>query len=250
MPFGYPVAAFSPADTDPCFCRSGRTFGECCGSRATHRHPPAGVQVMPGFVDAATCRQWVERLERRPRKRARIFDPARSAPGRPVYVEDPSRVCDDVNPGVLRSRINDCIARGFKLVASKAGRELAWYEMPRILRYQPGGKYLRHSDSCSFDAATQAWYRVEDRDLSLLLYLNEDYSGGGLTFTNFHCHYRPRTGDLLVFPSDNRYEHQAEQVTSGIRYAVASWAFLSGSRRVRENPPRSAIPLTKSATAS
>lgn len=244
MPLGYPVPAFAPRDTDPCFCRSGRAFGACCGSRAAQRQPPAGVQVMPGFVDAAACRQWVKRLERRPRLRARILDPSRSTPGAPVYVEDPSRICDDVNPGVLRTRINDAIERGFRLVASKLGRTLEWYEMPRILRYQPGGKYLRHADSCGFDAATQTWYRVEDRDLSLLLYLNEDYTGGGLTFTNFHCHYRPRAGDLLIFPSDNRYEHQAEEVTSGIRYAVASWAFLAGSRRVRDRPPRNAITLT------
>ena len=72
----------------------------------------------------------------------------------------------------------------------------------------------------------------EDRDLSLLLYLNEDYSGGGLTFTNFHCHFRPRTGDLLVFPSDNRYEQQAEVVQAGVRYAIASWAAVSGRRRL------------------
>ncbi|MEJ8566717.1 2OG-Fe(II) oxygenase [Elongatibacter sediminis] len=246
MPLGYPVANFSPADSDPCFCGSGRRFGDCCGARTGRRGPPAGIRVFQRFVEPDLCRKWVERLERRPRKRARILDPEQSSPGAPVYVEDPSRVCDDVNPGVLRKAINDTITRGFQHVASSMGESLAWYEVPRILRYEAGGRYLRHADSCQYEPATRTWYRVEDRDLSLLLYLNEDYTGGGLTFTHFHCHFRPRTGDLLVFPSDNRYEHQAEPVESGVRYAVASWAFFRSSRRVRERAPNGAIPFRSS----
>ncbi len=243
MQLGYPVPTFAPADPDPCFCGSGQTFGTCCGARTGRRRPPAGIRVFSRFVDPATCERWVTRLERRPRLRARILDGDRSTPGAPVYVEDPSRVCDDVNPGVLRQSINDAIKRGFRQVADQMGERLAWYEVPRILRYQPGGLYLRHSDSCQYDPASKRWFRVEDRDISLLLYLNEDYTGGGLTFTNFHCHFRPKAGDLLVFPSDNRYEHQAEQVESGVRYAVASWAAFRDSRRVRDLPPTGAMPF-------
>ena len=241
MPMGYPVPWFAPADADPCFCGRAQSFGECCGSRSERRRPPAGMQVVSGFLEAATCAKWVARLEHQPRRRAEVLDLSLSRPGAPVYVEDPARVCDDVAPGVLRKAINEKITEGFRLAIKNSGRDLAWFERPRILRYQPGGKYLRHADSCQFDTASHTWYRVEDRDLSLLLYLNEDYTGGGLSLVNFHCHFRPRAGDLLVFPSDNRYEHQAEVVQTGVRYAIASWAALSGSRRVRPRPPRGAI---------
>jgi hypothetical protein len=243
MPLGYPVPRFAPADADPCFCGNALKFAECCGSRAANRKLPAGVLVVHNFVDPELCAKWLARLEKQPRQRARMLDYAQSRPGAPVYVEDPARVCDDVTPGVLRKAINDKIADGFRLAVQTTTRELAWFETPRILRYQPGGKYLHHADSCQFDVATRTWYRVEDRDLSLLIYLNEDFTGGGLTFVNFHCHFRPRAGDLLVFPSDNRYEHQAEIVQSGVRYAIASWAAYSDTRRVRPRPPGGAIPF-------
>jgi predicted 2-oxoglutarate/Fe(II)-dependent dioxygenase YbiX len=86
--------------------------------------------------------------------------------------------------------------------------------------------------------------KIHDRDISLLIYLNEDYTGGGLSFMNFNYHLRPKTGDMLAFPSDNRYEHQAEEVQSGIRYVIVSWAAFNGSKRVLDSPPPGSIILT------
>ena len=246
MPLGYPISWFKPAATDPCFCVSGLTFGECCGTRSEPRKPPVGTQLYSGFLDPATCRKWVTRLEQQPRLRAKIMDFNRSTAGSVVHVEDPRRVCHDVTPGVLRKQINERITEGFRLAAAKAGRSLAWFETPRILRYQPGGFYLRHADNCLVDPPSNTWYRVRDRDLSLLIYLNEDFTGGGLSFINFNFHFRPHAGDLLVFPSDNRYEHQAEVVQSGVRYCIASWAAFSDSRRVNTGPPEGAIYFTGS----
>lgn len=241
MQIGYPVPNFSPAHSDRCFCLSGEIFGQCCGSKAADRKLPGGVQVFSGFVDPLTCRKWVARLERQPRERAIVTDVNRSPNRAPVGHADPGRVCDDVTPGVLRKQINDQVMQGFIRAARITGRTLEWFETPRILRYAPGGFYHRHSDSCQVVRSNNAWYKVRDRDLSLLLYLNEDFTGGGLTFIHFDFHYRPRTGDLLVFPSDNRYEHRAEKVLSGLRYAVASWAAFSGSPRVFAGPPAGAI---------
>lgn len=248
MPLGFPVPDFRPAPGEPCFCRSGRPFGNCCGSTAPDRALPGGVQVFPEFLDAATCRKWVGRLERQPRERAMVTD-ANAGPGRPAVTRaDPGRVCYEVRPGVLRRRIDDTVRAGFAAGARKAGRALSWFEQPTILRYEPGGFYHRHADSCQVVgpavAGGHAWHKVRDRDLSLLLYLNDDYTGGGLTFVHFHFHYRPRIGDLLVFPSDNRYEHRAEKVRSGFRYAVVSWAAFEGARRVFAAPPSNAIPFT------
>ena len=197
--------------------------------------------MFSGFLDPATCQKWVARLEQQPRLRATVLDLKRSTSGAAVNVEDPSRVCHDVKPGVLRKQINDRVAEGFRLAVAKTGRALAWFETPRILRYQAGGFYLRHADSCQVERASNNWYKVRDRDLSLLIYLNEDFTGGGLSFVNFNYHFRPHTGDLLVFPSDNRYEHQAEIVRSGVRYVIASWAAFTGSPRVFEKPPKDAI---------
>ena len=245
MQIGFPVPNFAPTPGEPCFCRSGLEFGQCCGSSASDRKLPVGVQVFPGFVDAETCRKWVTRLEQQPRQRTTISDVNQSPHRAPVARPDPVRVCDDVAPGVLRKKIDETVQRAFVDGARITGRTIEWYETPRILRYQAGGFYQRHADSCQVYQHLNAWYKVRDRDLSLLLYLNEDFQGGGLTFIHFKYHYRPKIGDLLVFPSDNRYEHQAEKVISGIRYAVVSWAAFAGVQRVFAQPPKGAIPVRR-----
>lgn len=237
MALRIPVPRFSPIPSDPCFCGTGKTFDNCCGSKSLDRKPPGGVLVFPGHVDEAKCKKWVQRLERQPRLRAAVSD----SNNPDLVVEDPSRVCHDVKPGVLRKLIFDCVAAGFAKTEPSTGRSIAWYETPRILRYQAGGFYKRHSDSCQIDKRTNQWYKAMDRDLSLLIYLNDDFTGGGLSFTHFNYFYRPRPGDLLVFPSDNRYQHQAEKVESGLRYAIASWAAFTHNPRVNDKPPADAI---------
>lgn len=232
---------FRPNDSDPCFCGSDRVFANCCGSRAEERTPPAGVHVFPGFLDAQTCQKWVRRLEGKRRQKAMVNKFQSAATGRFTTEDDPVRVCSEVQPGSLRKPIGDRVAEAFRHVAATTGQSVAWYELPLILRYRPGGYYLAHADSCALDPSGRTWIKMRDRDLSLLLYLNEDFTGGGLTFTNFNYHFKPKTGDLLVFPSDNRYAHQAERVESGLRYVIVSWAAFTDTEKVDSRPPDGAI---------
>ncbi|MGI9293584.1 MAG: 2OG-Fe(II) oxygenase, partial [Pseudomonadales bacterium] len=118
---------------------------------------------------------------------------------------------------------------------------LDWYERPDLLCYTTGGLYKTHADAENYNSVSKMWEKVLDRDLSLLLYLNNDFSGGNLVFTKFNYHYQPQKGDLLVFPSDHRYEHRAEQVTAGTRYAVVSWAAIKDGERVNYRLPNNAI---------
>jgi len=241
MSIGFEVPAFDPSPGEPCFCNSGLAFGDCCGSKSARRKPPAGVRVAQSFLNQTSCKAWVNYLEKRPRNRGRVLDLDHSSPDSPIYIEDQARVCDEVDAGNLRQGINDTVERAYRMRADELGREIAWFETPRVLRYSPGGYYIRHADSCQVDARSGSWHRVEDRDLSMLIYINDDFTGGGLTFVNFNCHFQPRPGDLLMFPSDNRYEHRAEVVKTGYRYAIACWAAFTDSPRVREQPPADAI---------
>jgi len=238
-----PLPWFAPAVTDPCFCGSGAAFGDCCGLQSADREPPAGVHLFSRFLDPSICGKWVKRLEAKSGQRAKVNKIQRPGASYLTTEDDPVRVCAEVNPGVLRKVINDRVIEAFRLTATRTGDTVAWFEAPVILRYQPGGFFLAHADSCLLDPANNCWFKVKDRDLSLLIYLNEDFTGGGLNFVNFHYHFRPRAGDMLVFPSDNRYAHEAETVESGIRYVIVSWAALRGRARVNPHPPPGAIPL-------
>ena len=46
--------------------------------------------------------------------------------------------------------------------------------------------------------------------------------------------YKPGAGDLLYFPSDHRYEHEATVLETGLRFVVVSWAAFKEERRVSE----------------
>lgn len=94
---------------------------------------------------------------------------------------------------------------------------------PHILRYSTGGYYRPHADSDEFNVKTQKWEKTEDVDLSLLLYLDDDYEGGEINFPNFGFQLRPRAGMLLMFPSDCRYLHGVLPVTAGVRHSIVSW---------------------------
>jgi len=54
--------------------------------------------------------------------------------------------------------------------------------------------------------------------LSIVLYLNDDYTGGELYFKNQDIKIKPEAGSLIAFPSTDPYFHESLTVTSGIKY--------------------------------
>ncbi|MCF6225337.1 MAG: 2OG-Fe(II) oxygenase [Xanthomonadales bacterium] len=103
--------------------------------------------------------------------------------------------------------------------------------------------YKAHADSDIFDVDLDIWYKTLDRSVNLLIYLNDDYTGGAIKFNTFNFRYQPKKGDLLFFPSDFRYMHEAEKVESGVRYALVSWSALSNTPRVMSGRPSNSIVL-------
>jgi len=99
-------------------------------------------------------------------------------------------------------------------------------ETPQVLRYTRGSHYKPHSDSDVINFETGRWRKAQDRDYSLLIYLDEDFEGGELIFPNFDFRLRPRAGMLAAFPSDCRYLHGAMPVLSGVRHAIVSWCAI------------------------
>ena len=73
------------------------------------------------------------------------------------------------------------------------------------------------------------FYKVLDRDISLLLYLNDNYEGGKLKFTRLNYTYKPKAGDLVFFPSNHIFTHESTPLTVGVKWAIVSWAKLTQS---------------------
>mgnify|MGYP003117661187 CR=1 FL=1 len=92
------------------------------------------------------------------------------------------------------------------------------FESVNFLKYKKGNFYKRHIDS----------YYQENRQLSFIINLNEDYKGGEVIFYSPHnqlpySKIQLKTGDLLVFPSNFMYPHSVEPILSGTRYSVVCW---------------------------
>lgn len=236
---------FVPGAAEPCVCGSGLRFRKCCGSTAADRPPPRGVGIQPGFLDPLTCRAWITYLHGQPRlPLGTVQKPEHGISHFETTRLLAARITDIVKPGRLRRPIERQIQRAYQeVIAPVCGRLFAWFEDPQVLRYQRGGWYRAHADSELLLPDGERWVRGIDRDMSLLLYLNDDFRGGGLSFVFFGYTYRPRAGDLVFFPSDHRYAHQAQPVARGVRWAVVSWAAFTGEPRVRKDPPPASILL-------
>jgi predicted 2-oxoglutarate/Fe(II)-dependent dioxygenase YbiX len=197
---------------------------------------PPGLLVVPGYLDATRCDAWRAYLSRQPARHSMIKD-IDPETGNAVQRLDPQRVTQVVTPGDLKSDIEKALITAYReTITPHYGQQLDWMEPPGVLKYVPGGKYDGHADSEYWDTERRCWTRSIDRDFSLLLYLNDDFEGGGLWFPNFDVRVRPSKGMLIAFPSDHRYLHAAEPVNAGERFVLVGWATVKGSPRVTSTP--------------
>lgn len=81
-----------------------------------------------------------------------------------------------------------------------------------ILKYEKSGHLPAHSD-----------HGISSRVLSALLYLNDDYVGGEITFPHIGFSKKPEAGSLIFFPANYVFVHEVNAVTEGTRYALPNW---------------------------
>lgn len=90
--------------------------------------------------------------------------------------------------------------------------ELRYWESINFVRYGPQQHFDEHTDhGFSYNCV-----------LSLVGYLNDDYVGGELYFRLQNIKYKPRTGDLFVFPSNFIYPHKSMKIESGTKYSAVT----------------------------
>jgi hypothetical protein len=59
--------------------------------------------------------------------------------------------------------------------------------------------------------------------VSVVLYLNEDFDGGHHYFNYYDIDYVPKTGDILMFPSNYMAAHEVTPIIKGSRYSYLGW---------------------------
>lgn len=89
---------------------------------------------------------------------------------------------------------------------------LRYWEAFNFIKYEPGHHFMEHHDhGFSYNCT-----------VSLVAYLNDDFEGGELFFRLQGINYIPKAGDVVLFPSNYMYPHQAKVVHSGTKYSLVT----------------------------
>ena len=92
------------------------------------------------------------------------------------------------------------------------GINVVYYEAFNFVKYEGAGTHFNiHADHGPAYNCT----------VSAVIYINDDYVGGDLNFPRLdNLVYKPRVGDIAVFPSNYIYEHASLPMESGTKYCV------------------------------
>ena len=94
-----------------------------------------------------------------------------------------------------------------------------WREGIQVLQYEKNQEYKFHHDVADYKEK-QEFYRT----ISVIVYLTDDFEGGGTSFP--HVTYKPKPGYALIFPSNWCYPHAGEPVTEGIKRVAVTWYYV------------------------
>jgi hypothetical protein len=191
-------------------------------SRAGSEAPP--IRIVEGFAAAAECAWLVER-GRHGMHRAKVY--RHDSPGHTVAETRTNAEAEftvwyaDIVLALLRERI-----------AASVGADTRYFEVTKLLRYEPGQQFSLHADFQ--EPTTPALAREIElhgqRVATFLLYLNDDYAGGETDFPRAGFRYRGRRGDALWFSSvdgqgkpDYRSVHAGMPPKSGTKWLLSQW---------------------------
>lgn len=192
-------------------------------------HAPAGapaggdlpIQLFERFLTADECAYLIEAAD--PFFTASVVvDPRTGA-----HLPNPIRTSDTAFFPIVDE--NPAIHALNRRIAAASGTRPEQGEPLQILRYAPGQEYRMHSD------ALPPGPGLNQRILTFLVYLNDDYDGGATLFEATGLALRPRAGDAVLFRNtleDGRIHphmrHAGQPVTRGTKYLASRW--------IRERP--------------
>ena len=182
------------------------------------------VHMASHFLTDEECDYLVQRAEPRLKPTTVI----ERATGREIY--HPVRRSDSMHFGVGNEDL--VVSAINRRIAAASGTTTEQGEPLQLLRYGPGGEFKPHHDA-EKEGGNQ-------RILTALVYLSDDYDGGETQFTRADFSFRGRKGDFLLFSnvrSDGRpdplAEHAGRPVTRGTKLVASRWTW----REPRYFPP-------------
>jgi len=182
------------------------------------------IRIANGFASTAECRWLVDR-GRHGMRRAQVY--RRDAPG---YQEADTRTNFESDFTVWNADIVLELIR--ERMAASLGTESRYFEVTKLLRYEPGQRFSLHADyqEPSTPALAKEIEQRGQRIATFLVYLNDDFDGGETDFPEAGFRFRGRSGDALWFSNvdargepDHRSVHAGMPPTRGTKWLLSQW---------------------------
>lgn len=181
---------------------------------------------IPGVITSAICQHIIQIINAQELQSAGILLDT---------IDTRIRASDILNLGGMQPLLQStnqllmsCLLPVQKLLHSYYG--IGFYDMESIsiLRYQPGQFYQRHVDNILLNSRrAEIAQGIPTRDVGIVGYLNDDFTGGETYFDRQQVTVKPQQGAVVVFPAYYTHPHQSLPVESGIKYALTTWLFHS-----------------------
>jgi predicted 2-oxoglutarate/Fe(II)-dependent dioxygenase YbiX len=192
------------------------------------------ILIAPNIINQEGIDTLVQHIQSSKKEDLSVFDPDKSNELRSTeWVTDKKTRNTQISPiEPVYSQINELLHHIVKNVINPFYQfEVDSCEVPQLLSYEIGGHYKPHIDGEGIWTApdqTQIWRKTVDRDLSMVLYLNDEFEGGDFVFPDLKIRIRPEPGLLVCFPSNRFYRHGVEPVTKGRRFSMVTWMTVKG----------------------
>lgn len=192
---------------------SGEPAGEF---RSEQLSETPAIRVFPGLFTRAEC-DYLIHAAKPLLQPSIVIDPQTGA-----HVPNPVRTSSGASFPFVDE--NPAIHALNRRLAAASGTDVRAGEPLWVLHYAPGQQYRQHSDALPGVAPSQ------QRVMTFLVYLNEDYDGGATTFPAAGVEFRGQVGDGLLFRNasadgtpDPRSVHAGLPVTRGIKHLASRW---------------------------
>lgn len=125
------------------------------------------------------------------------------------------------NEANLRKTIDSYVLLTQQEIKKYCGGEPLLEKNFGITVYVEGESLIAHYDGINRELKTPNGNPT--RDVSTVLYLGGEFTGGLLVFTKLGITINPKKGSLVIFPSGEKYEHLVTKVESGQRFMISQF---------------------------
>ena len=92
-------------------------------------------------------------------------------------------------------------------------KKLKSYVEINLIKYSINDFFENHTDSII----------TNEKKYSLFYYLNDNYLGGEIVFTNLNLKIKPKANSVIIFPSGPEYAHEVLPITYGTKYVISAF---------------------------